>query len=71
MMRELVTIEADLESERLKNQLMSNAECPSCGTKLVKDTALSGRYECGAWPCDAFRQPEFVGLPSCDFQCFV
>lgn len=43
--------------------------CPDCGTKLIRNTSLAGWFQCGAYACEAMRKPEFIGLPSCGFQC--
>lgn len=44
--------------------------CPCCGTKLVRNAALTGWYQCGAYASVDFRKPEFRGLPSCGYQVF-
>lgn len=50
---------------------VARGTCPHCGTKLVRNLALTGWYQCGAYATESFRKPEFRGLPSCSFQCFA
>jgi ssDNA-binding Zn-finger/Zn-ribbon topoisomerase 1 len=60
---------AQLNAEALAH--VQRGTCPHCGTKLVRNSALTGWYQCGAYACEDFRTAEFKGLPSCSFQCFA
>ncbi|GAC1475606.1 MAG: hypothetical protein PVSMB8_00350 [Vulcanimicrobiaceae bacterium] len=50
---------------------VARGTCPHCGTKLVRNLALTGWWQCGAYASADFRKPEFKGLPSCAFQTFT
>jgi hypothetical protein len=60
---------AELKAEARK--YVERGTCPRCGTKLYRNNALSGWWQCGAYPCDTHRMPEHRGLPTCSFQCFT
>jgi len=51
--------------------VVSTGRCPQCGTPLIRNTSMYGWWQCGAYACEAFRAPEFRGLPECHFQCFT
>jgi hypothetical protein len=55
----------------LARMTVDRGVCPQCGTKLVRNNSLAGWWQCATYACDAFRQPEFKGLPSCGFQIFT
>ena len=62
----------DVATEALRAQLIVNTGvCPDCGTGLVRNTALSGWWQCGAYATESHRQPHFRGLPKCHFQTFT
>lgn len=46
-------------------------KCPECGTKLYRNGAIAGWWQCGAYPCAKLRLSEHLGLPYCSFQCFT
>jgi hypothetical protein len=50
--------------------ILATKVCPQCGAKLVRNTSLTGWWQCGAYACEAMRKMEFAGLPSCSFQMF-
>lgn len=50
---------------------VTRGTCPDCGTKLVRNSAMAGWWQCGAYATEAFRAPEFKGLPSCHWQGFT
>lgn len=50
---------------------VNRGTCPCCGTALRRNLALTGWWQCGAYACEAMREPQFRGLPSCSFQCFT
>lgn len=52
-------------------RIVATGTCPDCGTALVRNTALAGWWQCGAYATEAFRQPAYRGLPSCHFQTFT
>ena len=45
--------------------------CPRCGTALVRNLALTGWWQCGAFGELSFRKPEHRSLPHCGFQTFT
>lgn len=51
--------------------IVARGVCPKCGTPLVRNLALAGWYQCGAYADVAFRQPQFRALPQCSFQTFT
>lgn len=51
--------------------VVEKGTCPCCGTALVRNLALTGWWQCGAYATDSHRKPEHRGLPSCSFQCFT
>ena len=60
--------------EALRQEAQAHVErgtCPLCGTRLVRNLALTGWWQCGAYASESHRRPEFVGLPACAFQCFT
>lgn len=59
------------ECAREAAEHVARGTCPLCGTKLVYNNASIGWWQCGAYACEAMRQAEFKGLPSCGFQCFT
>ena len=51
--------------------IVATGTCPDCGTPLIRNSALAGWWQCGAYACEAFRAPAYKGLPSCHFQTFT
>lgn len=51
--------------------VVAGGVCPSCGTRLVRNSAMAGWWQCGAYACEAMRATEFQGLPTCHFQTFT
>ena len=51
--------------------VVATGTCPDCGTKLLRNSALAGWWQCGAYACEQMRQPQFRGLPKCHFQAFT
>ena len=51
--------------------IVAGGVCPTCGTKLVRNSAMAGWWQCGAYACEAMRRPEFKGLPTCHWQTFT
>ena len=52
-------------------KVVASGVCPDCGTKLVRNSALTGWWQCGAYGEPSFRQSGFAHLPHCSFQCFT
>jgi ssDNA-binding Zn-finger/Zn-ribbon topoisomerase 1 len=50
--------------------VIATGKCPRCQTALVLNSTIRGWYQCGAYPDDKYRKPEFKGLPQCGFQVF-
>lgn len=50
---------------------VTRGTCPECGTNLVRNSAMAGWWQCGAYACEAMRLPEHKGKPDCSFQCFT
>jgi hypothetical protein len=46
-------------------QIVNTGVCPSCGAGLIRNSALSGWWQCGAYAAESHRQPQFAGLPKC------
>lgn len=51
--------------------IVQTGKCPDCGTALIRNNALAGWYQCGAYSAESHRRPEFAGFPSCHFQTFT
>jgi len=51
--------------------IVATGTCPDCGTALIRNSALAGWWQCGAYATASHRQPAFVGLPACGFQTFT
>lgn len=51
--------------------IVSKGACPRCNTVLVRNNALAGWWQCGAYGAERFRKPEHTNLPSCNFQIFT
>jgi hypothetical protein len=51
--------------------IVDTGVCPCCGTALIRNNALAGWWQCGAYATASHRQPQFLGLPSCSFQTFT
>jgi hypothetical protein len=51
--------------------IVATGTCPDCGTALIRNTALAGWWQCGAYATASHRRPAFAGLPSCAFQTFT
>jgi hypothetical protein len=60
---------AELKAEA--GRIVAGGKCPQCGAGLVRNLALAGWWQCGAYGSEGFRRPEFAGLPSCSFQTFT
>lgn len=59
------------ELKRKAAAIVTSGTCPDCGTKLIRNSALAGWYQCGAYAAESHRKPEFAGLPKCHFQTFT
>jgi hypothetical protein len=55
------------EAERI----VATGRCPDCGTLLIRNLALAGWWQCGAYATPSFRKPEHRNLPACHFQTFT
>lgn len=51
--------------------IVATGVCPDCGTPLVRNSAIAGWWQCGAYACESHRRPEYRGLPKCSFQIFT
>lgn len=47
--------------------IIKTGKCPQCGTKLYRNLALAGWYQCGHFGADGFQKEPG---PQCDFQIF-
>jgi hypothetical protein len=65
------TMHRRLELTREAQRIIETGVCPSCGTGLIPNSALSGWWHCGAYAAESHRRPEFAGLPKCHFQTFT
>lgn len=45
--------------------IVAIGKCPECGTKLVRNNALQGLWQCGR------NVPGNAGTTGCPFQCFT
>ena len=52
-------------------EIVSKGVCPKCGTKLVRNLALAGWWQCGCYGEVIFKKPENINKPKCSFQCFT
>ena len=63
---------AHMDSLHAKAQaIVSTGVCPQCGSKLERNLALTGWWQCGAHGEPYMRKPEFRALPHCSFQTFT
>jgi hypothetical protein len=51
--------------------IVAGGRCPDCGAGLVRNLALAGWWQCGAYAAESHRRPEYRGLPACGFQTFT
>lgn len=51
--------------------IVATGVCPDCGFPLKANLSITGWYQCVAYACDAFREPQYRDLPKCHFQCFT
>lgn len=51
--------------------VVAKGVCPQCGTKLVRNLALAGWWQCGGFGSEGFRKPGFESVAHCDFQTFT
>lgn len=48
-------------------QVVKTGVCPTCGTKLYRNSALAGWFQCGRFGAVGFQKE---AGPHCDFQIF-
>jgi ssDNA-binding Zn-finger/Zn-ribbon topoisomerase 1 len=53
------------------SKIVATGKCPECGTGLVRNLALTGWWQCGAYGEPGFRKAEYKDLPHCGFQTFT
>lgn len=73
-MKKLMKVTATQRLAQLHAEAMEHAKrgtCPRCGTKLIRNLALAGWWQCGAYASPSHRRPEYLGLAQCSFQCFT
>ena len=51
--------------------VVATGVCPDCGTKLVRNLALAGWWQCGGFAADGFRKAGFENVVKCHFQTFT
>ena len=51
--------------------IVATGVCPDCGARLRRNSALAGWWQCGRFGVDLFREPEYQGDPTCNFQTFT
>lgn len=51
--------------------IVETGHCPHCGTPLVRNLALAGWWQCGAFGEASFRKPEHRDRAHCSFQTFT
>jgi len=56
-----------MECLRAAQKIVSKGVCPDCGTKLYRNLALSGWYQCGHFGAVGFQKEPG---PVCHFQTF-
>ncbi len=52
-------------------RVLESGVCPMCGTRLRRNLAITGWYQCGAFGEPTFRETPYAALPKCDFQMFT
>lgn len=52
-------------------KIVATGICPQCGTTLVRNLALAGWWQCGAYGEPSFRRPEHKDRAHCSFQTFT
>jgi predicted nucleic acid-binding Zn ribbon protein len=51
--------------------IVDKGVCPTCGSPLRRNLALTGWYQCARFGEPAFRAPAFRDLPKCSWQVIV
>jgi len=57
--------------------IVATGKCPQCGAPLIRNTSLTGWFQCAAYGAKGFRgglgqnRAEFDALPACSFQTFT
>jgi hypothetical protein len=51
--------------------ILETGKCPQCGAELVRNSALTGWYQCACYGNADRRKPECRDRPDCSFQMFV
>jgi hypothetical protein len=51
--------------------VVATGVCPRCGTKLRRNLALTGWWQCGAYGEPGFRRPEDRDKAHCEWQGFT
>lgn len=51
--------------------VVAGGTCPQCGTRLRRNLAITGWWQCGAFGEPDWRAQDLRDLPKCDFQCFT
>ena len=49
--------------------IVQTGKCPQCGSKLRRNLALTGWWQCEQYGAEGFRKD--ASKPSCSFQCFT
>ena len=77
MKKKVSRLDAILETNKA---IVATGKCPDCSAPLVRNTSLSGWYQCARYGEPGFRgcfdgtgksHPEYDALPACSFQCFI
>ena len=59
------------EIQARNRAILETGKCPQCGAELVRNTAMTGWYQCACYGNADRRKPEYRERPDCSFQMFV
>jgi len=63
---------SDHEETQARNRtILETGKCPQCGADLVRNTALTGWYQCACYGNADRRKAEYRERPGCSFQMFI
>jgi ssDNA-binding Zn-finger/Zn-ribbon topoisomerase 1 len=52
-------------------EIVKSGKCPQCGSPLNRNLAISGWWQCVAYPTGSMRKAQYANLPSCSWQGFT
>ena len=59
------------EIQARNRAILDTGKCPQCGAELVRNSALTGWYQCACYGNADRRKAEYRERPGCSFQMFI